>query len=127
MVHPRRNVPVNRAHFVSRLVFADFLEIHPLALKNAVVLAGERFRHQPIRADLDLPDFFKDLSGNHCEEVSKPAGRSLLVLTKVGESKGIRPGAGFGPGGATGFARDPSSIIFLCADSYGTGSSSKIF
>ena len=42
MVHPRGDVPVNRAHLVAGLVFAHLVEVHPLALEDAVVLAGER-------------------------------------------------------------------------------------
>jgi hypothetical protein len=30
-----------------------------------VVLARECFGHDAVRANLDLPDFFKDLAGNH--------------------------------------------------------------
>jgi hypothetical protein len=36
-----------------------------------MVLAGESFAHETIRANLDLPDFFEDFSRNHarCEAV----------------------------------------------------------
>jgi hypothetical protein len=30
-----------------------------------MVLARERFGHDAVRAQLDLPDFFEDLAGNH--------------------------------------------------------------
>ena len=65
MVHPRGDVPVNGAHVVAGLVFAHLVEIHPLPFEDAVVLACERFGHEPVRAQLDLPDFFENLAGNH--------------------------------------------------------------
>ena len=65
MVHPRGDVPVNRAHVVAGLVFAHLVEVHALALEDAVVLARERLGHEPVRANLDLPDFFENLAGNH--------------------------------------------------------------
>jgi hypothetical protein len=30
-----------------------------------MVLARERFGHDAVRAQLDLPDFFENLAGNH--------------------------------------------------------------
>jgi hypothetical protein len=32
-----------------------------------MVLARERFGHDAVRAQLDLPDFFENLAGNHGE------------------------------------------------------------
>ena len=65
MVHPRRHVPIDGADFVARLVFAHLLEIHPLALEDAMVLAAQRLGHQPGGAQLDLPDFFENLARDH--------------------------------------------------------------
>ena len=46
MVHPRGDVPVNRAHVVAGLVFAHLVEVHALALEDGMVLARERFGHE---------------------------------------------------------------------------------
>jgi hypothetical protein len=32
-----------------------------------MILARERFGHDAVRAQLDLPDFFENLAGNHGE------------------------------------------------------------
>src|ERR1700722_16435448 len=65
MIHPRRHVPVNRADFVARLVFAHLLEIHPLPLEHAMVLAAHCFGNRARGAQLDLPDFLEDFAGDH--------------------------------------------------------------
>ncbi len=65
MIHAGRHVPINGAHLVTRLILADLVEIHPLPLEHAMVLPSERFTHEPIRANLDLPDFFKYFARNH--------------------------------------------------------------
>jgi hypothetical protein len=35
-----------------------------------MVLARERFGHDAVRAQLDLPDFFENLAGNHGKPTS---------------------------------------------------------
>ena len=65
MVHPRRDVPIDGPDIISRLVLAHLVEVHPLALKDAMVLPGQRLAHQPVSPNLDLPDLFEDLAGNH--------------------------------------------------------------
>ena len=74
MVHPRGDVPVNRAHVVTGLVFAHLVEVHALALEDAMVLARERLGHEPVRAELDLPDFFENLAGNHFAKICPATG-----------------------------------------------------
>ncbi len=40
MVHAGGDVPIDGADFVAGLIFADFLEVHALALEDAVILAA---------------------------------------------------------------------------------------
>src|SRR5204863_6770647 len=65
MVHAGGHVPINRAHVVAGLILTHLVEIHALALEDAVVLAGERFADEPVRADFNLSDFFENFAGNH--------------------------------------------------------------
>ena len=58
VVHARRNIPINRADFIAGLVLANFIEVHSLALENAMVLTRQRFIHKPKTAQLDLPNLF---------------------------------------------------------------------
>ena len=64
----RGHVPVDRANFVARLVFAHVFEIHPAPFEDAVVIASEGRLHETLGLDLERPDFFQDL------------GRSLSLL-----------------------------------------------
>ncbi len=63
MIHPRSDVPVNTRHVVAGLVFAHLVEVHALALEDGMILARERFGHDAVGAQLDLPDFFENLAG----------------------------------------------------------------
>ena len=65
MIHPRGNVPINRAHLIARLIFAHLFKIHPLAFEDAMVLPRQRLIHQTQRAQFDLTNFFEDFFGNH--------------------------------------------------------------
>jgi hypothetical protein len=44
MVHARGDVPINGADVIAGLVFPDLVEIHALALEDAVVLPRRAFR-----------------------------------------------------------------------------------
>src|SRR4029450_12258703 len=58
--HARRDVPVDGAHFVSRLVLAHLGELHPLPLEHGAVLAREERVHEPARLELQqlhLPEY----------------------------------------------------------------------
>ena len=65
MIHPRRDVPIDGPDIISRLVFAHLVEIHPLALEDAVILARQRLAHEAVGANLNLPDLLEDLARNH--------------------------------------------------------------
>jgi len=52
------DIPIDGAHVVPRLVFAHFIEVHPLPFEDAMIRARERFVHDAIRAQLNLADFF---------------------------------------------------------------------
>src|SRR5262249_10905191 len=51
-IHPRRHVPVDVPHIVSRKVLAHLVELHPFPLESALVLPGEYVAHEVARADL---------------------------------------------------------------------------
>ena len=59
------HVPVDGADVVAELVFAHLGELHPAALEDGVVLAGQRLVHQPVGADLDPPHLPENLRGQH--------------------------------------------------------------
>jgi hypothetical protein len=51
-----------------------------------MILARERFGHDTVRAQLDLPDFFENLAGNHDGNLTiHEASKNSLVV--IGFSK----------------------------------------
>jgi hypothetical protein len=48
-----------------------------------MILARERFGHDAVRAQLDLPDFFENLAGNHgkIDDCRLPNAEFKLVKT----------------------------------------------
>jgi len=65
MVHPRGDVPVDRAHVVAGLIFADLVEVDALPLEDAVVLAPERLGDETAGSQLDQPDLFEQFARDH--------------------------------------------------------------
>src|SRR4029453_12147454 len=59
------HVPVDRANFIARLVFAHIFKIHSTALKDTMVITRESGFDQTARLDLERPDLFENLSGVH--------------------------------------------------------------
>ena len=57
MPEPRGHVPVDGAHFVAGLVFANLLKVHAPAFEHATVLAREGSFHKPARLQLQPPYF----------------------------------------------------------------------
>ena len=81
MVHPRGDIPVNRTDVIARLVFAHFVEVHALALEDAVIRAGEGLGDHAVGAQFDLPDFFDDFAGDH-------AGSEAALKLAAGQRRG---------------------------------------
>ena len=63
-LHARRDVPVDAAHLVARLILAHLGELHSLPLEHRAVLAGEERVHEPARAQLEQLDLAQHL-GRH--------------------------------------------------------------
>ena len=59
----RGHVPIDGADFVARLIFAHFIEVHPAAFENAVVITGENGLDQTLGFDLERADFLQDVRG----------------------------------------------------------------
>ena len=63
---PRGHVPVDRANFVARLVFAHVFEIHPAPFEDAVVIARESRLHETLGLDLERAGSFLRISAGVC-------------------------------------------------------------
>src|SRR5882757_1196306 len=50
------------SNFIAGQVLAHFLEFHPAALEHGMVLSAEHVRHLAVGANLDLANFFENLS-----------------------------------------------------------------
>ena len=97
-VHPRRDVPVDRADVVAGVVRADIREHQAATLEHRVVLAGELIIDEPARCDLDLPRFLEQLGGRQrhrygtgrysktrrttSSEVTSSASASYVTMTR---------------------------------------------
>ena len=60
---PGRDVPVDGAEVVARLVGAHLGELHPLPAEDRAVLAGEQRADEPAGAELDALDLLQDFGG----------------------------------------------------------------
>jgi hypothetical protein len=65
LVHARRDVPVDEAHVVARLVLAHLAEGHAAALEDGVIPTRELLVGEPSRADLDLLQLLDELARDH--------------------------------------------------------------
>ncbi len=59
----RGHIPIDRANLVARLILADFVEIHPAPLEDAVIIPRKNRLHQPAGLDLERADFGEDFGG----------------------------------------------------------------
>lgn len=80
LVHARRDVPVDVAHVVAILVFADFAESHAPALEGRVVFAGEDMVGEAAGLDLDLAHPPQQLGTVHSVVVHRPHGATFKAL-----------------------------------------------
>src|SRR5439155_24959692 len=70
----RGHVPIDCPNFVARLIFAHIFEIHPAALEDAMVIAGEDGLDQTLRFNFQRTDFFKNLRGSLLQTVHRRSG-----------------------------------------------------
>ncbi len=68
MIHPRGDIPVDGAHFITGLILADLFEVHPLSFEDTVILARQRLGDEPAGADFNLANFLKDFARNHATQ-----------------------------------------------------------
>ena len=86
----RSHVPVDAPHFIARLVFAHFVEIHAAPLEDRMVLAGHEILDEPHGAQLDLPDLFQPLAWNHgTATVSKMCATIFSLVTSSASASNV--------------------------------------
>ena len=57
MSKPGRYVPVDKAHVIPRVIFADFPEAHPTTLEGAVIFTGKNMPGKPLAFDFEFANF----------------------------------------------------------------------
>src|SRR6185437_4585516 len=83
-LHARRDVPVDAAHLVARLVLAHLGELHPLPLEHRAVLAGEERVDEPARSQLEQLDLAEHFGWNGDVWMLRHRGRTRLLVAMVG-------------------------------------------
>ena len=56
-----RDIPVDRANFVSGLIFPEIIKVDPFPFEATVVFAAEAFANQPPGPQLDLTNLLKNV------------------------------------------------------------------
>src|SRR4029077_10576240 len=80
VAHPRRDVPVDRANFISWLILPHVFKIHSPAFEDTVVIASERGLDEAACLYLERANFLKNLRWRSC---------MLIVPSGAKRSRGI--------------------------------------